>query len=70
MFSKYNRFREHDVVTMAICLIASLTVYQKSYQVLLACSAILGSLNRFIHYYFLSYREIFYEPICLYPRCN
>ena len=52
MFSKYNRFRDHDVVTMAIYLIASLTVYQKSYQVLLTRSAILGPLNRFIHYYF------------------
>ena len=58
------------VVTRDTCLNDLLTVYQKSYQVLLACSAILGSLNRFIHYYFLSYREIFYEPICLYPRCN
>ena len=40
------------VVTNTNCLNASLTVYQKSYQVLLACSAILGPLIRFTHYYF------------------
>ena len=43
---------------MVIWLGASLTVYQKPYQVLLTCSAILDLLNRFIHYFFIIQGDI------------